>query len=329
MSASITASCEDRRARRDRALFARLYTAAAAHWQELLWGERGEFARTYLARRGVSEEIARCFRLGYAPREWHDLERSLCPPGITAPVLHAVGLLDMRSEAAKRRLFYDRFRGRVSFPIETARGRVLGLAGRAIDDEAPKYVDAPERGPLSKRHVLYGLPKAREAIRRTGSALVVQGYFDVLVLHQAGFRSTVACCARTVTAEQVELLKASGCRELVLLLDGDAAGERETAAAARIVLQAGLDGAVARIPPPAEGDADPDRFVLRAGTASLKEVMAAGRPLLECLIDEASSRDGGTPVRRLPWSRGRLESLVRRLGPDAAGASRTANGGGR
>jgi DNA primase len=283
------ASPEERRARRERAVLFAACAAAVTHWQKRLWGEEGEPARRYLAARGVSEEVARSYRLGYAVQKWQDLERALAArmPGAT---LHAAGLVGAKEDPGKPLRFYDRFRHRVIFPIEDARGRVIGCGARAIDaDQGPRYLNTPETPLYKKSRVLYGLSRARETIRQTRQAILVEGYFDVLVLHQAGFLATVAPGGTALTREQVELLTVSGCRELVLLFDGDDGGTRAPARVAPVLLQAGLSTTVARLPA-APGGTDPDAFVLRAGQASLTEVLAGARPLTEYLIDDAIRR---------------------------------------
>ena len=283
-------SPEERRARGERATLFAACAAAATHWQRHLWSDEGDLARRYLTARGVSEEVARAYRLGYALPKWHDVERAL-GARMQRAALHGAGLLATREDAGGAPRFFDRFRDRIIFPIEDARGRIVGFGGRAIAAETePKYLNGPETPLYKKAGVLYGLSRARETIRRTRRAILVEGYFDVVVLHQAGFLGTVGCGGTTLTREQVELLGASGCRELVLLFDGDEAGARAPAVAAHVLLQAELSTLVARIPATGCGGSDPDTFVLRAGKASLEEVLAAARPLTEHLIDDAVRR---------------------------------------
>jgi DNA primase len=294
------ASAADRHARRERALLLAACEAGVRHWEKHLWREEGDPARRYLALRGVSEELARSYHLGYAVDEWHDLERALSPK-IPAAVLNAAGLVAAKAEPGKPPRIYDRFRQRVIFPIEDARGRVVGCAARAIGaGKGPKYLNTPETPIFKKSRVLYGLNRAQETIRRTRSAILVEGYFDVLVLHQAGFLSTVASSGTTLTREQVELLKASGCRELALLFDADKAGARAPAGVAASLLQAGLSTTVAQLPVAPNGDSDPDALVLRAGKASLEEVLTSARPLTEYLIDDAIRRHAGGSGAQAP-----------------------------
>ncbi len=284
-------SAEEERARGERAALLAACEAAATHWQKHLWAPEGEPARQYLASRGVREDAAHTFRLGYALPEWHDLERSLGGPKIQVEVQHTAGLLAAKEEPEKAPRYYDRFRQRIVFPIEDAGGRVVGFGGRAIGSEpGAKYLNSPETPLYKKARALYGMHRAREAIRRTGSAVLVEGYFDVLALHRVGIVTAVAPCGTVLTAEQLELLVASGCRELVLLFDGDEAGARAPARAAPALLQASLTTSVARISQAADGKSDPDALVLRSGKAGVEEVLAGARPLTEFLIDDAIRR---------------------------------------
>ena len=304
------ASPEEMRTRQERAALFAACAAAVTHWQKLLWGGReGEAIRRYLAARGVSEEIAHSYRLGYAVPEWHDLERALAAR-VPVAALHAAGLLGRKEAPGKPARFYDRFRHRLIFPIEDVRGRIIGLGARAIEpDQKPKYLNSPETPLYKKSHVLYGLSRAREAIRHTGRAILVEGYFDLLMLHQAGFLATVASCGTALTREQIELLRASGCRELVLLFDGDDGGARAPVRIAPVLLQGAVSTTVARLPASSAGESDPDALVLRGGKASLEEVLAGARPLTEYLIDDAIRRHAGGVGPSAP-----VEHKIRALG---------------
>jgi DNA primase len=320
-----TESPEEKRARGERATLLAACAAAATHWQSHLWGDEGEPARHYLAVRGVSEEVARAYRLGYALPKWRDLERALCRR-IEVAALQGAGVVATKEHAGGTPRTFDRFRDRLMFPIEDARGRIVGFGGRAIAvDPELKYLTGPETKLYRKAEVLYGLSRARETIRRTHRAILVEGYFDVLVLHQAGFLEAVGSCGATLTREQVELLTASGCRELVLLFDGDEEGARAPAVAAAALLQAGLSAMVARLPATGSRGSDPDAFVLRAGKASLEEVLAAARPLTECLIEDAIRRhaDGLGPSAPVEHKLRALEELITVIAAVPVGLARS------
>lgn len=191
--------------------------ASTTHWTAQLWGAAGEDARRYLNARGVNEATAREFRLGAAVKEWHDLHRAV--PGRNALSngdLERAGLVLDKGKGV-----YDRFRDRLIFPVTDLDGRVIGFGGRALGHEpGPKYINTPETLLYKKSRVLFGIWQAKGAIRKAGLAMLVEGYFDVLLPHQAGIRNVVGVCGTALTPEHLELLKRCDCRELVVLFDG-------------------------------------------------------------------------------------------------------------
>ena len=188
----------------------------------------------YLERRGLSAATIATWELGYAPESWDALLRFALTKGVRDDDLMAAGLLSENDRGRR----YDRFRGRVIFPIKDPLGRVLGFAGRVLGDELPKYLNTPETDLFKKSELLYGLDKARTAIRETGEVLVVEGYMDVLALHQTGFPNAVAALGATLTREQAELLSRLDVRRVQLAFDADEAGQR--------AVLAGLDQSIGR-----------------------------------------------------------------------------------
>ncbi len=261
--------------------------AAFAHWQERLWGEAGVHARRYLASRGIEEPTAKAYQLGFAPREWHDLEQALVARGLATDDLLRAGLL-RRSDRGERPV-HDRFRGRVMFPLQRGERHVVGFAGRSLGagegSNEPKYLNGPETPIFRKGHLLFGLAEAQAAIRGSRRAIVVEGYFDALALHQAGVREVVACGGTVLTEHQVGLLQRAGCEELLLLFDSDPAGLEAPQAAAPTLLRAGLTVRVARLP--GQAAADPDTFVRAHGPAGLAATLDAATPLTEWLLERA------------------------------------------
>ncbi len=257
--------------------------AALAHWVELLWGPVGAEARRYLKTRGVEEAVARRYRVGWASREWHDLQAKLTT--FSTEDLTQAGLL---ANARSGEGTYDRFRGRLIFPFVLPDRRVVGFGGRLVASgadgrEEPKYLNSPETPLFRKGHLLFGLQEASQAIRTSRRALLVEGYLDALAVHQAGVHEVVAAGGTSVTEHQLALLKRSGCEELVLLLDGDPAGGEAPARLAPIILRAGLATRVTRLP----AGADPDTFVRRHGARGLAGLIDAARPLTEWLMERA------------------------------------------
>ncbi|HID87387.1 MAG TPA: DNA primase, partial [Anaerolineae bacterium] len=213
-------AAEDEQRRRLREI-----NAAAAHYFHhlLLNSTAGERARAYLAHRAIAEETIRAFQLGLSLDSWDALIQYLTGKGYDLEDIHAAGLIIEREGGG----FYDRFRGRLMFPIRDAQGRVIGFGARTLDDSTPKYLNSPQTPLFNKSSVLYGLDMAKEAIRRQGSAIVVEGYMDVLTAHQNGIQNVVASLGTAITESQLRTLK-RWTKSFVLALDADAAGSAAT-----------------------------------------------------------------------------------------------------
>jgi DNA primase len=241
----------------------------------------------------VAEEQAKAFRLGVAAAGWDDLLPRLKEKGIGEAAVVKAGLLVEKDDGRS----YDRFRGRLMFPIAGLDGQVIGFGGRAMGEEkGAKYINTPETPLYKKSRVLYGLDLAREAIRKTRSAVLVEGYFDVIGLHQAGVKNAVAVCGTALTPEHVELLKRCDCREVTVLFDGDSAGLAAPAKAAAALLPSGLSGKVALLPA-GEAKLDPDDFARAHGKAGLDALLSAAQPLSQFLIDRAVEKTCGREPR--------------------------------
>jgi DNA primase len=320
-------SAEARRRRKERNEVVAASDAAARYWAARLASRHGEGARAYLERRGVGEDAIRRFRLGVAADAWNDLERRVADKGISAGALVRAGLL---VEKEKGNGTYDRFRNRLMFPIAAMDGQVIGFGGRALGDEkGAKYLNTPETPLYKKSRVLYGLDLAREAIRKTRTAVLVEGYFDVIGLHQVGVTSAVAVCGTALTPEHVELLGRCDCREVTILFDGDVAGLAAPAKAAQALFPAGLSGKVAVLPSE-QGKTDPDDYARANGRAGVEKLLAGATPLSAFLIDRAVERACGerpreaaleaklSAVRELaPYVRMMPEGLARSVFEDA------------
>jgi DNA primase len=281
--------------------------ASATHWTEQLWGAAGDDARRYLNSRGVNDAIAREFRLGAAARGWHDLHRAVAGNnGLSKADLERAGLVLDKGKGV-----YDRFRDRLIFPVADLDGRVIGFGGRALGHEpGPKYINTPETLLYKKSRVLFGISQAKDAIRKTGGAVLVEGYFDVLLPHQAGIRNVVGVCGTALTPEHLELLKRCDCREIVILFDGDAAGAGAPPQVAAAIFEAGLSARVARL------QGDPDEYVRAHGRAGFEALVAAAPALTEHLIDQAIQRHTGTAAATHASVEQKI-AIVRTLTPHA------------
>ncbi len=199
--------------------------AAARYFNYVLLSlGRGQPARDYVARRALVPETVETFQLGYSLQEWDHLLKYLTGrKGFTPEEVVAAGLAIERDDGG----CYDRFRGRLIFPIRNLRGDIVGFGGRALGDAQPKYLNTPQTLLFDKSQVLYGLDLARDAIRAADATVIVEGYVDVLTAHQHGFRNVVAPLGTALTAGHVALLKKLS-RNVYLALDADAAGQRAT-----------------------------------------------------------------------------------------------------
>lgn len=240
--------------------------------------KKGTSAREYLTQRGLTEETIHKFGLGYAPDSWDGLLALARIRNITPNILVESGLA-VRNEKGR---VYDRFRGRVTFPITNDSGRVVAFGARTLDpDGEPKYLNSSESPVYQKNRILYGLYHAREAIRREKTVFVVEGYMDVIRLMQDGIGNVVATCGTSLTAEHGRLLKRYSDR-VVLIFDGDTAGGRAAVRAGDTLLEAGIESIVALLP----AGEDPDTLVARDGPDALQKIA-----------------DDGTPFVRFRWKR--------------------------
>src|SRR5262249_20537435 len=280
-----------RRSERSRLLD--LNRSACASYQGILHDARGAAGRAYLAARGIpmDGDVIATFRLGMAPDAWDGLAHHLDTARAASADAVLVGLTAPRTSAHGH---YDKFRNRLMCPVILPGGEVAGFSGRTLgnDPETPKYVNSPESPVYKKSQLLFGLHAARAAWTRKGRAILVEGNFDVISLHHAGFTETVAPLGTALTAEQVEILRRLA-PMVVLCLDGDKAG-RAAALRAIPLLAGAVEARVARLP---DGE-DPDSFVRKRGAAALDDVLRRAQPAVEYFLDELWYRTDQSADRR-------------------------------
>ncbi|MFZ2087402.1 MAG: DNA primase [Desulfobaccales bacterium] len=274
---------EESRRTKKRQLFYDLHKEAQAFYQTTLEGQAGQPARNYLEKRGLTPEIIQTYRLGYAPPEWDGLRRHFQNRGLSLEAAAEVGLLLPRASGG----YYDRFRDRVMFPIFDRQDRTVAFGGRIVGVGEPKYLNSPESPLYSKGRLLYGLPQAREALRRQDLALVVEGYLDLLVLRVHGVAPVVASLGTALTRDQVKLLKSLVSR-VVLVFDGDPAGIRAMQRAFPLFAQEGLPVKVIPLP---EG-LDPDTYVQAHGPGLFASPWEAAQSWLAFLLDALVAAHG-------------------------------------
>jgi DNA primase len=205
-----------------RSLLREINAAAAQYFHHLLLdSQQAQSVREYLHQRQLLEETWRSFQLGYSLPEWEALHQHLLQKGYGEEGIFEAGLSVDREGGG----YYDRFRGRLMFPIHDARGGVLGFGGRALDDSEVKYVNTPQTPIFDKGSMLYGIHLARDAVRDQGTAVIVEGYVDVLMAHQHGFKNVVASMGTALTENQVQALRKLT-KSFTLAMDADAAGEQ-------------------------------------------------------------------------------------------------------
>ena len=234
--------------------------------------QEAKLTRDYLDSRGVHISLQKRFGLGLAPPGWDGLMTHLSAPG---PELATAGLA-IQSQKNQQR-YYDRFRRRLMFPIIESTGRIVGFGGRALpggEDGEAKYINSPETPLFSKSRQLYGLNLARKT--RAREMIIVEGYMDVLALHQAGFANTVGVLGTALTGEHVRLLKRANCSAVILLLDSDEAGTRAARKAIPELINGGLEVKVLRFSPET-GAKDPDEYLQMHGPANFGRLLATAK----------------------------------------------------
>jgi DNA primase len=259
---------EERRKRRQRLM--ELVERATAYYERVLWdsAEAGK-AREYLARRGLGDEVLKVFRVGYAPSAWDSVMMAAQRLGFSQEELAASGL----GQRGRNGGFYDRFRARIMFPLADPRGKVLGFGARSMrDDQGPKYVNTAENDLYHKGRQLFGIDQARAPAARLGRVVVVEGYTDVLALHQAGVTESVAIMGTALTQEQMAGLSQAA-STVYLALDADRAGQDAMLRAARAAKEKRLELLVVDMP---EGR-DPADLIAADGPGAFQERLAAAR----------------------------------------------------
>lgn len=244
-------------------------------FRHMLGRPEGEGARRYLVKRGVSAEIAERFGVGVAPASGTALVRALTNRRFDLKLAAELGLAG-RSQDGRA---YDRFRGRLMFPIRQGDGRVIGFGGRILDGEGPKYLNSPESPLFRKGEGVYGLFEARQAIRDADRVIIVEGYLDALALVQAGIAHTVATLGTALTVAQLRLLRRFS-TNVVAFFDGDAAGQKAAERAFALCAEAGVWAHGAFLP----DGFDPDTFVRQRGVDATNALLTGAIPLADFFL---------------------------------------------
>ena len=295
------AAQQRRRSERQQTL--RMYELAAAHYAHNLAGPEGSACRAYMERRGVDKEQTERFGLGYALPEWRDLADALRRSGCDESIAVKAGLLGKSDKDGYSRT-YDRFRGRLIFPIRNLSNQVIAFGGRIIgnEDEA-KYINSADSAIYKKGDQLYALPQARRHIAVKGTALLTEGYMDVLTLHQFGYEHAVGVLGTALTPEQVKRLSGFT-SQVALLFDGDAAGRKAAQRACGLLLPRGLACRVVLLP---HGQ-DIDELLRGQGPEAFEKLLAAAPDGLRFCLDTVKRHMA--PREAVAWARDFLKELV-------------------
>ncbi|MEE8213294.1 MAG: DNA primase [Alphaproteobacteria bacterium] len=298
----VPVSSPEERRRAEQAVSLYGVTEKACAWFEATFkSPSGAVARDYLAGRGLDSEAMARFRIGYAPDSRERLKTALIGAGVTESLLVTAGLLIVPEDG---RASYDRFRGRVIFPIFDRRGRPVAFGGRMLGEGTPKYLNSPDTPLFQKGHLLYGWSHALKGARETGTLVVSEGYMDVIALIRAGIPA-MAPLGTAITESQILALW-QVVPEPVLSFDGDAAGARAAMRAAERALPLLKPGCSFRFVTLPRGE-DPDSLVRSRGARGMESLMVSARPLADMIWDmETRGRAVDTPERRAAVEKGLL-----------------------
>jgi len=261
----------------------RLHTLVSDYYLALLRGKEGQKARSYLQSRDISAEVVNTFQLGYSLEGWRFLRDHLEQKRVPLPLAEQSGLL-VKNERGE---YYDRFRGRLIFPIEDQAGQIIAFGGRILGEGEPKYLNSPESALFSKGKTLYGLSRTKEDIRKSGYAVLVEGYFDLLSLWNAGVRNVVATLGTALTRDHVELLRRYT-KDVAVVFDADEAGKKALARSLGLFIDGNLHTRAVMLPEAS----DPDDYVRKFGKKRFHELIEQSPPAVEYYLDTVVGNRG-------------------------------------
>ncbi len=284
-----TRSRTDRKTEEERSALLAIIADAADYFQKELEGSAGSSARAYLAKRGVSSVMISEFALGFARPEWDSLFRFLKQRGHAPALSERAGLIVKRSEGDG---YYDRFRGRIIFPIRDIGGKVIAFGGRVLDDSLPKYLNSPETPLYSKSNVLYCLDKAKEAARKYDHFIIVEGYLDAIACHQYGVKNATATLGTALTDGHLRLMRRFT-TNIKLIFDPDVAGVKAALRSFDLLAGSGVNVKVVSLP---DSD-DPDTFLKKRGYDSFVSCLKVAVPLMDFVLGHVVKGGAGTAIK--------------------------------
>ncbi len=284
----------------EREALLKMHELAAAYFAEQLASPAGTRYREYLERdRGLTAETVAALKLGWAPPSRDGLHKKLRAQGFAEGLIRQSGLVSVRDDGTVQ----DRFRNRLMVPIARDSGSIVAFGGRALEpDQVPKYLNSPETPIYTKSRTLYGLNLSKADLRKAGFAIVVEGYFDFAQLYQAGGLPVVATCGTALTTQQAQMLRRFA-PKVIINFDPDNAGQAAAERSSELLVEAGFDVNVVRLP----GNEDPDIFMQQQGREAYLAELRRSQPYLEFLLDR------GAAAHNLTRDEGRREFLQQML----------------
>ena len=268
----------------------------ATDWfhRNLLRTKAGEIARNYMRGRQLNIDIARQWRIGYAPNSWSAFRTWAAQAGFSKEELVISGLVKLKDEGNPRSDVYDRFRDRLMFPIANELGEVVAFSGRVLQPKAPggKYINSPESPLFSKGNLLFGLEKSKRAMAQTRQAVVLEGQVDLIVAFAAGIENVVAPLGTALTERHASLLKRFA-TEVILFFDADAAGERAAERAIEVLYAAGLQVRVGKLP----AGEDPDSLIRKEGAEQFRLRISQAKDFLDYELERSATREQSVAQR--------------------------------
>lgn len=261
---------------------------ATAYFQNILVSPQGKETKDYLAKRGVKNDTAARFKLGFSADSWDGLLTYLKKKGLGEAIIERSGLIIPKSDGTG---YYDRFRKRLIFPIFDQKDRVIAFGGRVLDDTLPKYMNSPETPIYNKSKTLFGLNLTKRHIGEKDAAVIVEGYMDLLIPYQGGINNIIASCGTALTQDHIRFIKRHS-RNIIMVYDSDKAGEMATLRNLDILLAEDMNVKIAELPK----GYDPDSFVNKNGAAAFAKILAGPTGLFEYKLSRLISYHKGDTI---------------------------------
>lgn len=261
-------------------MFLANHAASDFYHQFFLTSPDAEKARLYVKKRGLKPEIIKTFKIGYAPPGRNSLVKFLANKAISAEMAEKAGLVGKKDND-----FYDKFRNRIMFPITDVRNRVIGFGGRALGNEEPKYLNSPASPLFKKGEIVYGMHQAKNSASNKGFVLVVEGYFDLLMLHQYGFLNAVATLGTALTTDHIRKLRGYA-KEVYTLFDSDEAGKAAALRGVPMFIEEDLYARVVLMP----AGMDPDDLLQKQGAEAMSQCIEKAKSIMDFFFDSLRAK---------------------------------------